>query len=534
MNLTTTRAHWVIFTKSFVVAMLALVCLATIRAESGRPNVLLIYTDDHRFSGVHALGGEPVQTPNLDRLAADGVVFTHAYLMGSFVGATCIPSRASLQTGRSLFQLQGNGSVIPPANTTLGEAFHQAGYQTHIIGKWHQDKASLSRSFESGETIMGLGAYLVDHYRMPLWDWDETGKYMRESAYLLEYDQNGKTVRRPLSSADKQGPIGTERTGPHTSKIYADSAVHFLRTHDRQRPFFVYLAFHAPHDPRQSPQKYRDLYPPDKIKLPPSYLPQHPFDNGHMVLRDEELAPWPRTPEVARQQLADYYAAISYLDGQIGRVIAELKATGQYTNTLIVMAGDSGLAVGCHGLMGKQNIYDEDGIHVPLIFSGGVIKEHHRKEPALCYLHDIFPTVCDLAGVPIPKSVTGVSLAPVITQRTAPPRESTYHAYTQFQRAYRKGDYKLIEYVRAPGRQGKQPVRVSGSRVTQLFNYATDPWETADLSFRPEYQERIDELRHEMRAAAKALDDRPESVGQEFDFWDYYDCPTNLVADLRK
>lgn len=159
--------------------MAAALVSALSHAQSlSRPNVLLIYTDDHRYSGVHALGGMPVATPNLDRLAADGIVFTHAYLMGAFHGATCIPSRAMLNTGRQLFSLGGEaGHAIPSNHTTIGEAFRQAGYQSYVIGKWHQDRASLARSFEGGATIMGLGVYLVDHFRMPLWDWDPTGKF---------------------------------------------------------------------------------------------------------------------------------------------------------------------------------------------------------------------------------------------------------------------------------------------------------------------------------------------------------------------
>jgi arylsulfatase A-like enzyme len=116
----------------------------------------------------------------------------------------------------------------------------------------------------------------------------------------------------------------------------------------------MYLAFHAPHDPRQAPEAYRALYPPESIKLPPSYLPQHPFDNGEMTIRDERLPPWPRTPAIARQELADYYAIITHLDTQIGRVLAALEQSGQADNTIIVFAGDSGLGVGNHGLMGKQ------------------------------------------------------------------------------------------------------------------------------------------------------------------------------------
>ncbi len=367
---------------------------------------------------------------------------------------------------------------------------------------------------------MGLGVYLTDQYRMPLWDWDPSGQFNREDAYLLEY-KDQKTFRRALTKSDRRGPTGMETTGPHVSEIFADSAIRFLEN-EQTKPFFMYLAFPTPHDPRQAPQKYRDLYPPDKIELPPSYRAQHPFDNGHLVLRDELLAPWPRTPEIVRRELADYYAIISHLDAQIARVIKALRMSGAYDNTLIIFAGDSGLAVGCHGLLGKQSVYDEDGVHVPFIISGPLAKDKGRKIDAMCYIHDIFPTVCDLTGIPKPSSVTGMSLLPVIDNETKQMRDYTYHAYMQFQRAYRKGDHKLIEYVRADGSDKKTGPFTRGSRVTQLFNYKEDPWETFNLAVFPENQELLKSMQQEMRHADNDLGDNKATTGETYDFWDYF------------
>lgn len=383
-------------TKKFIkwscVALLCTLSLSSYAKKSKKPNVLVIYTDDHRYSGVHALGGQAVRTPNIDQLANNGIIFDNAFLMGSFSGATCMPSRAMLNTGRQLFKLHGQGHDIPVEHTTFGEAFSKAGYNTHMIGKWHQDRASLTRSFNDGQTVMGIGVYLTDHYRMPLWDWDKTGAFPKKDAYLLYYDEQGNEVRRPVAKTDKRGPTGTEADAPHSSEIFARNAASYIKNYHDKKPFCMYLAFHAPHDPRQAPKKYRDMYPIESIHLPQSYMPQHPFDNGHMFLRDEELAPWPRTPEVAKEHLAAYYAIITHLDAQIGKVIAALKESGQYDNTIIVFSGDSGLAVGCHGLMGKQSVYNEDGIHVPFVISGGAIKESGVRYDALCYIHDIYPT----------------------------------------------------------------------------------------------------------------------------------------------
>lgn len=490
--------------------------------KKNKPNVLLIYTDDHRYTGIHALGGQALFTPNIDELANNGISFSHTYLMGAFAGATCMPSRAMLLTGKQLFHLKERGHFIPKTDTTIEEAFHDAGYESHMVGKWHQDGAALSRSFDSGGRVMGLGAYLTDHYRMPFWDWNKEGKFGKNNAYLLQYDKDGKVFRRPLNKNDVRGPIGNEKTGPHDTQVFADDAVKFISQHKKKQPFFMYLAFHAPHDPRQSPEKYQKMYPPESITLPPSYMPEHPFDNGNMTIRDERLAPWPRTPEVAREQLASYYAFITFLDDEIGRVIRALKASGQYNNTLIILSGDSGLAVGCHGLMGKQNVYDEDGLHVPFILSGNLVPDHGRVINSLCYIHDIYPTVCDMVGIPVPKSVDGKSMFPVIEGKVKQERTYTYHAYEQFQRAYRKGDLKLIEYVKAPDSNKRQGDFVAGSRVTQLFNYKKDPWETTDLSFYPDYQDSLRTMREEMKEKAKELGDNKANAGINYDFWDYY------------
>ncbi len=489
-----------------------------------RPNVLLIYTDDHRYSGIHALAGEAVQTPVLDELANSGVIFDNAYLQGAFAGATSMPSRAMLMTGRNLFEIDGTGHNIPVNQTTIGEALMSEGYHSHHVGKWHQDHKSLSRSYNSGGKVCGTPAYLTDQYRMPYVDWNDKGVLLKKDCYMLEYDAKGNVTKRPMAKDEKRGPIGDETTGPHVAEVFADDAIQFIGEYKGDKPFYMYLAFPTPHDPRQSPKKYRKIYPADKVTLPPSHMLQHPFDNGHMYLRDEQLAPWPRTVEVAKEQLGDYYGIITHLDAQIGRVIEQLKRSGMYENTIIVMAGDSGLAVGNHGLIGKQNVYDEDGIHIPLIFSGGAISKELRgkRTDAFCYNYDIMPTICDMVGAKIPQSVSGKSLKPIIDGKKEAVRDYTYHAYLQFQRAYRKGDYKLIEYVRASGWDKPRGDYKAGSRVTQLFDIKKDPWETQNLVIFPEYKEVIDKMRSEMRQKAMELGDYADGKRTKFDFWSYY------------
>jgi hypothetical protein len=270
--------------------------------------------------------------------------------------------------------------------------------------------------------------------------------------------------------------------GRHSSEIFADAAVAMIRKYETaDKPFLMYLATMAPHDPRTMPQKYLDMYDPDDISLPENYLPEHPFDKGDMKLRDEYLAPFPRTPESVQRELRAYYAMITHLDAQIGRVLEALRETGQMENTVIAFAGDNGLAIGSHGLMGKQNLY-EHSLRVPLILSGpGIPRGEICRETA--FLNQVFPTLCDLAGVPVPETVQFKSLLPLIRGERTDGEEAGFFLYTNYARAVKRAPYKLIEYL------------VDEKRVTQLFDLETDPWEMNNLYSSPECAQLVGELR---------------------------------------
>ena len=282
---------------------------------------------------------------------------------------------------------------------------------------------------------------MSDHDKVPVADFDPAGRY----------------------------PKDKRRAGAKfSSELFSDSAIRFLKEASRDKPFCLYVAFTAPHDPRMAPKQYADMYPPAKIQLPKNFLPQHPFDNGELKVRDEQLAPWPRTPEVVRQHIAAYYAMISHLDAQIGRVLDTLEATGQAGNTITVFLGDNGLAVGRHGLFGKQNIY-EHSVRVPLIISGPGVPKNRRSD-AMAYNFDLFPTLCDLTGLETPATVEGKSLVPILRGKAKSVRDSMFFGYRDFQRAVRTDRWKLIRY------------NVNGKQTTQLFNLASDPWETRNLA----------------------------------------------------
>jgi arylsulfatase A-like enzyme len=251
------------------------------------------------------------------------------------------------------------------------------------------------------------------------------------------------------------------------------------------------------------------MYDPEEIPVPDNFMPEHPFDNGELKIRDEQLEEWPRTEEAIQQHIADYYGMISHIDQHIGRIMETLWETGHLDNTIIVFAGDNGLALGQHGLMGKQNLY-EHSIHVPLIFAGVGIPEREKREE-FAYLQDIYPTLCDLIGIPPPDTVEGHSLRQIIQDDSTGDRAQMYYAYMAYQRAVRDGDLKLIEYA------------VDGNRQTQLFNLQEDPWELNDLSDDPEYQEDVERLRQSMIALKEQYDDDYE------EFWNYMEFYESTV-----
>ena len=266
-----------------------------------------------------------------------------------------------------------------------------------------------------------------------------------------------------------------------------NNLINFIKENAGKKPLFLYMAPNEPHDPQYAPDEYYARYKAEDISLPINFLPFHPFDNGQMTIRDEQTLPWPRTKETVTGKLARYYASINYLDDQVERIIQALKQSGQFDNTIIIIAGDNGLSLGEHGLLGKQNLYEFGGMHVPLIFAGNGIRKGETK--AFAYLMDIYPSVCELTGIAIPSGLDAKSLAPVITGKVNLIRDFCYTSYRNCQRAVRDQRWKLIRYPLVD--------------VTQLFDLQNDPHELINLANKPEYAAKIAEmtvfLKNEMR-----------------------------------
>jgi len=270
--------------------------------------------------------------------------------------------------------------------------------------------------------------------------------------------------------------------GRHWSEVLGDDAVGFIEQASKSdKPFFMYLAFNAPHDPRQSPKEYVDKYPLEKVKVPESFLPEYPYKDAigcGKGLRDEKLAPFPRTRYAVKVNRQEYYAIITHMDTQVGRILDALEKSGKAGNTYIFFSADHGLAVGHHGLMGKQNLFDHS-VRVPLIVTGPGIPKN-KKNSAAVYLQDIMPSTLQLAGVDKPDHVQFESLMPLIEGRVDKSYEAVYGAYLGVQRMVTEGAYKLILFPKI--------------KKVLLFNIKADPLEMKNLADNPKYRRVIKKL----------------------------------------
>jgi arylsulfatase A-like enzyme len=436
--------------------LLSLLVWAASAQAAKSPNIVFIFADDQRADTIAALGNAHIKTPNLDRLVQRGLSFTRAYMQGGNNGATCVPSRAMLMSARPYFHVDEKLMRDP----TWPHAFGQAGYATFVAGKWHNGPGSVGRSFQTAKA-MYIGG-MTNPMKAKVCDLLPTGK------------------------------MGPERLSPkHLCEEATDEVLAFLKAQDGAKPYYAYLAFDGPHDPHIVPDGFPVTYDPAKIPLPANFLPQHPFDNGDMTLRDELLLPWPRQPAAIQEMLADYYRYVSFLDLQIGRVLDAVEASPEAANTLIVFTADSGVARGSHGLIGKQNLY-EHSLRVPLVIAGPGVPKNQRTD-ALCYLFDVLPTLGKVCGVTAPVTSEGREFSALFATPASAHRAQLFFGYRNVQRALSDGRWKLIRYPQVDR--------------TQLFDLQVDPFEITDLSAKPEQAGRVKDMLARLAEEQKAVGD---------------------------
>ena len=429
-------------------ALLLFAPAACAAAEPGdRPNVLFLLTDDQRADTIAALGHPQIVTPNLDKLANRGFSFSRAYCLGGNSGAVCFPSRNMLLSGRTYFHHeieQGRRTFADPDKPSFAAALGAAGYETYHHGKRGNTATLLHGRFAHS-------------------------KYLSNDHAVRMSGQPGKEI--------------------------VDAALEFFENRTDPRPWAMYLAFGTPHDPRVAAEEYRSRYDPADLPIPPNVLPLHPYEIGSDVGRDELLAPFPRTLADTRAQIHDYYSAITGLDHHLGRLLDDLEARGELENTLVVFSSDHGLELGSHGRFGKQDLYS-DAMRVPLVVAGPGVP--HGGSDAPVYLHDIFPTVCDLLGIDpaggasVPAELDGRSFKWAIAGGKGG-RPALFGAYLNSQRSVTTSRWKLLLFPQIG--------------VTRLYDLQADPGEILDLADDPSQAGRIEDLNAVLRELQREVGD---------------------------
>lgn len=452
--------------RRFAVISLASLLLA-VPAHADKPNFLVIVSDDQRPETIRALGNQHIHTPHLDRLVREGMTFTRA----TCAFPLCVPSRAEILTGTAGWKngVPFAGGRLRKDTVFWADTLRKAGYHAWYSGKWMNDGKPTTRGYEETSGLFSSGGAGPDG-RKPT--------YGRKGRLITGY--RGWTFKSNDGKPELEKGVGLVG---ETSRHIADGAIKLLQRKPN-RPFFLHVNFTAPHDPLVIPPGYEGKYDPATMPLPKNHLPAHPFDHGNYAGRDEKLLPWPRTKADVREEIAAYYAVIDDMDAQIGRILKTLRDIGQYDNTVIIFTSDHGLALGSHGLMGKQNMY-EHTIGVPFIISGPGIPRDRRTR-AQIYLRDMFPTTCDLAGVAIPETVEAKSFAPVLRGGKKRIYPEIYGYFFGYQRMIRTDRWKLIHYPKI--------------NRYQLFDLQDDPDELKDLSKSSAHRPKLNELNGKLTA----------------------------------
>lgn len=445
-----------------VVAILAIIICQSVIAEAGdssqRPDLIFIVADDLRADVMSVYGG-PVKTPHLEKLAGRGCLFRRA----TCGYPICHVSRTEMLTGRSVVAEASSGKVIQfkPEWMLWPQVMRQAGWHTVHSGKWHVEGTPWTRGYAATSGLFSSGGAAGQPLTLP-----QSATQRRVTGYV------GWTFK---SNDNKPRPeFGVGLTSDTDQRI-ADGAIEAIRQGPRE-PLFLHVNFTAPHDPLHWPSGRENSVRAADFALPKNFRPEHPFDHGNLLGRDELIVPAPRTADDVRREQAVYFALVENVDSQVGRIVDALASEGRLKNSIIIFTSDQGLALGSHGLMGKQNQYEHTA-NVPLILSGPGIPEGKRID-AQCALRDLFPTTCELTGLAIPESVQGKSLVPVLHGEAPEVHNFVFGYFTETQRMVRSPDgWKLIWYPKA--------------NRTQLFHLAQDADELHDLSAEAAHRERL-------------------------------------------
>lgn len=472
-----------------ITCLIAVVLLASAGVQAAdKPNVVLIMTDDlNDYLG--AYGHPIVQTPNIDRLAKEGMVFENAYCQFPLCG----PSRISMMSG------------LYPDQTGLYSL-------THLLRETHPDAVTMSQYFQKhGYVSARVGK--IYHYMNPKdvgtnghddpasWDVRINPKGRDkdvEAAGLIESITGRGGFGAQLSwYAD---PTGSDED--HTDGMVATESIKLMKKYVGEgQPFFLGVGFYKPHTPFVAPKKYFDLYDIDQIKVPtvPSgYLDTIPAPAKQSLIKRKAEAEL--SDELAKKSILAYWATISFVDAQIGRVLDAVDEMGQRENTIIIFSSDHGYHMGEHRHYQKTTLFEESA-RVPLIISAPGMKNRGTRTRSLVEMVDFYPTLASLAGLPAPDKIAGVSVVPVLNDPAAKVRDS---ALTQL----KSGNGHSIRTERYRYTRWEE----GGADMVELYDWSSDPDEMINLARNPDHQQLLKKMEALWQRRVKAASIPPEGV----------------------
>lgn len=481
------------------IALLSFLICFSATAEK-QPNILFITADDLKPM-LGCYGDETIQTPNIDRLAARGTVFLNNYCQQ----AVCAPSRMSMFTGlrpdtTGVTDLKTDLRVNLPDAKTMQQVFKENGYETTGCGKImhgsrNEDPPSWSVPFMHDEDLD-----YADGWKTPA-DLQYQEKEIHEAFTQVEKEgiTHWKKRKNRLVELNARPPIECIDA---PDDAYADGAMttwsigQMKKIVAVEKPFFITVGFHKPHLPFVAPKKYWDLYERDQFK--PAELQTPPKNSpGYAGHTWGELRGYSSIPQGKGRLPLDrhaelihaYHACVSYIDAQVGRLLDALDKSGAADNTIIILWGDHGWHLGDHGWWCKHTNY-EQATKAPLIISAP--RHASTQAQTMSEFIDVYPTLCELTGVPAPNGLQGKSLVPALEDPTA---EIKDYSISQFPRgkimgyALRTPRYRYVEWIKAGEVQN-----------IELYDYQKDPAETASLHNNPEYRDIVQDLKEKMAA----------------------------------
>lgn len=472
-------------------------------AENKRPNVLFFAVDDLRTE-LGCYGDSYIHSPNIDRIAKRGVVFERAYCQQ----AVCSPSRSSLMTGTrpdttKVWDLETHFRKAIPNVVTLGQHFKDNGYHSMGIGKIYHGGFDDEPTWSEPWQQPGGKRYLLQ---------ENLDLMARLSAEAKKEGRKGKALSR-----SSRGPATEMADIPNADELYTDGscatkAVAALgRLKEMDKPFFLAVGFALPHLAFNAPKKYWDLYDPAQIKLaanpyPPKGSPDFAMTTwGELRNYSDMPQQGDLTDEQARRLKHGYYASISYMDAQVGRVLDELERLGLAENTVVVLWGDHGWKLGEHGGWCKHTNFENDA-NAPLLFAAPGMEGNGQRTRALVEFVDIYPSLCDVAGLSLPSHLEGHSFKPVLMD---PKREWKAAAFSQYPRS--SGSKALMGYTMKTDRyrftrwQPRRDPQGKPSEVIayELYDHQNDPAENVNVANDPANKKLIGQLDKQLNAGWK-------------------------------